>query len=140
MSTTSSQLDAGSGDISNRHGDRRLEADIEVNGILHPLTIYTDGAHGILADGYQRLSLAEKLGIKSLPVQIHPNNFRRMRTEAGFPPLEAKVKAWCEKHLLKHANHEITRHLVGSDGSAGIPANKWVKCECSCGAYWKEEG
>lgn len=123
-----------------RHADHGLEWDIQQNGILFPLIIYTNGTSGLLGDGYLRLGIAEKMGIKKLPVQIHPNNFKRIHTENGFPSLEPKVAAWVNKHLLSHADHEVTRHLIGGGGSAGISPTKWIRCECSCAASWKEEG
>ena len=131
-----------------RHIDGQLEADIRERGILVPLTIKTNGQYGLLSDGYQRLGLAEKLGIKSVPVKIVPDNFRRETTESGFPPLEAKVKAWCDKNLLKHANHQISRSAIAPGGKGGFMGSymggftgtSWVRCQCSCGASWKEEG
>lgn len=122
-----------------RHYSPGLEADIRQNGILRPLVIYTNGTSGLLADGYLRLGIAEKLGITKLPVQVYPNNFRRLHTENGYPPLEPKIAAWAEKNLMRHTKHEVTRHFIGGGYASGIQSNRFYRCRCSCGAYWKEE-
>src|ERR1700752_4670354 len=74
--------------------DPSLEWDIKANGVLHPLKLYTNGGFAILGAGNHRCRIAVKLGIEKLPLQILPDNFRRMRSQRGYPPLEPEVKAW----------------------------------------------
>lgn len=125
-------------DQPNRRIDPATEADIVANGILSPLLIKTNGAMGVLVDGHGRIAIARKLGIKKLPVQIVPDNFRRMRHHGGYPPLDQALADWVSGNLWSHEGHVVVRHIVGG-GPGSVKANKYAKCECSCGAYWKEE-
>lgn len=118
--------------------DPGLEADIEANGVLEPLTIKTNGQLAVLVDGHSRVRAAQRLGIKKLPVQVLPDNFRRMRHNGGFPPLDSALASWVESNLWAHEGHDVVRHVIGG-GPGSIKANKYAKCVCSCGAHWKEE-
>lgn len=115
-----------------------VEADIAANGVLSPLLIRTNGTQGLLVDGHGRVAIAQKLGIKKLPVQVVPDNFRRTRHHGGFPSLDQVIADWVTDNLWAHEGHEVVRHLVGG-GPGSIKANKYAKCTCSCGAHWKEE-
>jgi len=122
--------------------DPELEWDIKKNGIMFPLKIYTNGLMGTIGDGNQRLRIAKKLGIKKVPVQFIPDNFRRLATRAvsGHPALDPVLSEWVERNLWAHENHEVSRHVIGGGNSASsIRPNKYVKCVCSCKAEWKEE-
>ena len=94
--------------------DANLEWDIKQHGIKIPLQIYTNGSVGTLGDGNHRLRIARKLGIKKVPVQFIPD-------------------------LWAHESHAVTRHIIGGNSMSSVKANRWIKCECSCGARWKEE-
>ncbi len=120
--------------------DPSLEWDISTNGVLHPLKLYTNGQFALIGDGNHRVRIALKLGIEELPVQIIPDNFRRMRSRVGFPLLEAEAKTWVDKNLWPHTEHDVTKHAIGGGSGAGILANAFVKCVCDCGSYWKSEG
>jgi hypothetical protein len=119
--------------------DPPLEWDIKQRGVLKPLRLYTNGTFGILGDGNHRLRIALKLGIDKLPVQILPDNFKRMASQKGYPMLEPVVEAWVKENLWSHSDHTVTRHIIGGESSGGIKASKFIKCVCSCDATWKEE-
>lgn len=119
--------------------DQGLLQDISANGIQSPVKLYTNGLQAILADGNHRLRIAQKLGIKKIPVKIIPDNFRRMRHNFGYPSLDPVFADWCKDNLWAHEGHEITRHFIGGGQSGGITGNRFYKCKCACGAYWKEE-
>lgn len=121
-----------------RRIDPAVEADIVANGVQSPLLLKTNGAMGLLVDGHGRIAIARKLGIKKLPVQVVPDNFRRMRHHGGFPSLDQVTADWVRDNLWAHAGHEVVRHVVGG-GPGSVKANKFAKCTCSCGAHWKEE-
>jgi hypothetical protein len=121
--------------------DPNLEQDIKINGIKRPLKIYTNGLVATLGDGNQRIRIARKLGIKKVPVQIVPDNFRRSATRSlgGHPRLAPVLVEWVEKNLWAHEEHRVTRHVIGGGVGGSIKANRFARCKCSCGAYWKEE-
>lgn len=122
--------------------DPILEQDIQQNGIKFPLKVYTNGIMGTIGDGNQRLRIAKKLGIKKVPVQLIPDNFRRLATRnvSGHTALDPVLSEWVEKNLWAHENHEVSRHVIGGGNSgSAIRPNKYVKCVCSCKATWKEE-
>jgi hypothetical protein len=121
--------------------DPRLEWDIKQNGILVPLKIYTNGVIATLGDGNHRIRIAKKLGIKKVPVIFIPDNFRRLHTlTSGSPLLHPILAAWVKDHLWAHEGHEVTRNFIGGGMRGGIAANRFMRCNCSCGATWKEEG
>jgi hypothetical protein len=122
-----------------RHIDPGLLEDVSVNGIVTPVKLYTNGLQAILVDGNHRVRVAQKLGLRKIPVKIIPDNFRRMRHNFGYPALDPVFADWCRDNLWAHENHEITRHFIGGGQSGGIPGNRFNKCVCSCGARWKEE-
>lgn len=115
-----------------------LELDIKENGIVKPLQLRTNGVLGLMTDGHQRLQIAVKLGIKKLPIQILPDSLRRVQSRGGYPPLSGELLEWVKQNLWVHEGHVVSRHYVGTDSGAGIPGNRYAKCECSCKAYWKE--
>lgn len=121
-----------------RRIDLMVENDIAQNGVQSPLLLKTNGTLAVLADGHVRIAIARKLGIKKLPVQIVPDNFRRMRHHGGYAPLDTALSDWVRDNLWSHEGHDVVRHVVGG-GPGSITANKYAKCECSCGAHWKEE-
>lgn len=122
----------------NRRVNPTVEADIAANGVLTPLLIKTNGTLGVLVDGHGRIAIARRLGIKKLPIQVIPDNFRRLRLQGGYSALDTALADWVGSNLWSHEGHEVVRHIVGG-GPGSITANKYAKCECSCGAYWKEE-
>jgi hypothetical protein len=118
--------------------DPSLEFDISANGVLFPLRIHTNGLFGLLSDGNHRLRIAEKLGIKELPVQVLPDNLARKQSKVGFPTLEPVLKEYVEDWLWVHADHQLTRTIAVVGTSGGIMPNQYVKVKCECGAYWRE--
>ena len=117
-----------------------LEFSITNDGIQVPLRIATDGVWGVLIDGHHRLRIAQQSGVKKLPIQVVPDNMRRMSYKYGRAALEAHLTEWVPEHLWAHDTHEVTRRIVGNRSSAGgIPASMYVRCDCCCGANWKEE-
>jgi hypothetical protein len=124
------------------HIDPSLEWDIKQNGIKFPLQIRTNGLVGTLSDGSHRLKIALKLGIKKVPVQIVPDNFRKWTHSRsyGTPNLDPVLAEWVKENLWKHGEHTVTRQIIGGSSFSSIKATRWVRCECSCGASWKEEG
>ena len=125
-------------DQPNRPIDPAVEADVAARGVLSPLLLKTNGALAVLADGHGRVAIARKLGIKKLPVQVVPDNFRRMRHNGGYAPLDPALAEWVGANLWSHEGHDVVRHVVGG-GPGSIKSNKYAKCRCSCGAHWKEE-
>lgn len=119
--------------------DPALLDDISNNGIIRPVKLYTNGLQAILVDGNHRVRVAQKLGLKKIPVKIIPDNFRRMRHNMGYPALDPVFSDWCSTNLWAHEKHVITRHFIGGGMSGGIKGNRFYKCACDCGATWKEE-
>ena len=119
--------------------DPTLEWDIKQNGVLKPLKLYTNGINGVLGDGNHRLRVAVKLGIEELPVQILPDSLRRMSSQRGYPPLDSITKDWATDWLWSHTEHTVTRHIIGGKSAGGISPHLFKRCECSCGAKWREE-
>jgi hypothetical protein len=120
--------------------DPGLERDIIRNGILHPITLRTNGAQGLITDGNHRIAIAQKLGIEEIPVQVWPDSLRRIQSRAGYPVLESVVKEWVSENLFAHDDHYVTRHIKsGGPGSGGIQPHGYMKCECECGARWRED-
>lgn len=115
-----------------------LEQDIAANGIQKPVRIYTNGIMGILGDGTQRVRMAQKLGIESIPVQVLPDHLRRMLTQRGSAQVDPDLAIWIDAHLWQHADHDVSRKVVGGGPSMGVTPNKYIRCTCSCGASWKE--
>lgn len=120
--------------------DPGLLEDIKANGIVQPVKLYTNGLQAILVDGNHRIRIAQQLGIKRIPVKIIPDNFRRMRHNFGYPALDPTFAEWVTNNLWAHESHAVTRHHIGGGNSGGIKGNRFFKCQCSCGASWKEEG
>ena len=119
----------------------KLEWDIKQNGILMPLKLYTNGIQATLGDGNHRIRIAKKLGIKKVPIIFIPDNFKRLSTSiSGHPSLHPVLKAWVDKNLWVHAEHEVIRKFIGGGMRGGVEPNKFVRCHCSCGSTWKEEG
>jgi hypothetical protein len=122
-----------------RH-DPQLQRDIRVNGIKFPITLRTNGSQGLITDGNHRVQIARALNIKELPVQIWPDSLKRIHSAAGYPMITGPIKEWVEANLFAHDSHDIHRtSLSGGAGAGGIPPHGYVKCECSCGARWKED-
>lgn len=117
-----------------------LEFSIRNDGVQQPLRIATDGVWAVLIDGHHRLRIAQELGVKKLPVQVVPDNMRRMSYKYGRAALEPILAEWIPENLWAHTTHEVIRRIVGSRSAAGgIPASTYLRCDCSCGANWKEE-
>jgi hypothetical protein len=117
-----------------------LEFSIRNDGVRQPLRIATDGVWGVLTDGHHRLRIARQLGVKKLPVQVVPDNMRRMSYKYGRAALEPFLAEWIPEHLWVHTTHEVIRRRVGSPSPAGgIVSSTYLRCDCSCGANWKEE-
>src|ERR1700752_3636109 len=74
--------------------DPSLENDIAENGILLPISIYTNGLHALIGDGSHRVRIAMKLGLEKVPVQVLPDNMRRKASRCGHPVLESVLDAW----------------------------------------------
>lgn len=119
--------------------DPTLEWDIKQKGVLKPLKLYTNGVSGILGDGNHRLRIAVKLGLDELPVQVLPDSLRRMSSQRGYPTLDAVTKEWAADWLWSHAEHTVTRHIIGAKSTGGIDPHLFKRCTCSCGASWREE-
>jgi hypothetical protein len=115
-----------------------LERDITDNGILKPVRIYTNGVMGILGDGTQRVRIAQRVGIESIPIQVLPDHLRRMLTQRGAAQLDPDLAIWVEANLWQHAEHEVSRKVVGGGPSMGVTPNRYIRCTCSCNATWKE--
>jgi hypothetical protein len=113
-----------------------LEHSIAEVGVQSPVRIHTDGVFAVLTDGNSRHRLATKLDIVDMPVQVIPDNLRRMPLPYGRPVLEPELKEWVQGHLWAHDEHEVFRRQVGTPG---MLKNAFLKCSCSCGARWKEE-
>lgn len=120
--------------------DPILRRDIMANGIKFPITLRTNGLQGLITDGNHRVAIARSLEITELPVQIWPDSLKRIHSSAGYPMVNGEVKDWVEANLFVHDEHEITRtQLSGGPGAGGIPPHGYIRCECSCGARWKED-
>ena len=115
-----------------------LEFSISSEGIQKPVRIYTNGIMGILGDGVKRLRIARKQGIESIPVQVLPDHMRRMISERGAAQVDPDLAIWVDAHLWQHADHDVSRKVVGGGPSMGVAPNRYVRCVCSCGARWKE--
>jgi ParB-like nuclease domain len=89
-----------------------LRHSLATEGVLSPLVIATDGQWGTLRDGNHRLRLAKELGIVELPVQIVPDNMRRISMKFGRAVLENHVLSWIPENLWVHTTHEIIRRRV----------------------------
>lgn len=105
-------------------------ADIERNGILEPLRIYTNGTTGVLRDGHHRLVAARRLGLSSVPVHIVPNWLQRLYDGFPLPELDPVVSTWLADNLdFTHQSHFQKR----------IQCNRRLsQVRCSCGAHWRE--
>lgn len=118
-----------------------LEFALKTEGVQKPLRIATDGQWAVLIDGHSRLRIARKLGIIELPIQVVPDNLRRMPMKYGRAALEPVVAEWVSANIRVHVDHEVLRRRVGAKmSSGGIPdTSLYLRCECSCGSKWKEE-
>jgi len=122
-----------------RH-DPILQRDIVANGIKFPITLRTNGLQGLITDGNHRVQIAQRLGITELPVQVWPDSLKRIHSAAGYPMINGVIRDWVSAHLFAHDEHDIIRTgHSGGPGSGGIPPHGYIKCECSCGARWKED-
>lgn len=115
-----------------------LRSSILADGVLSPVRINTDGVSGVLTDGHNRYRLAKELGIEEMPVQVVPDNLRRMSAKYGRPALEPILREWIVDNLWAHEGHDVSQHKIGAR-TGGISSNTYLKCVCSCGAAWKAE-
>lgn len=120
--------------------DAVLLRDIKANGIKFPVTLRTNGQQGLITDGNHRIRIAQELGIEQMAVQVWPDSLRRIHSRAGYPMLSGEIKDWVRAHLYDHDEHDITRtQHSGGPGAGGIAPHGYLKCECDCGARWKED-
>lgn len=59
---------AGVGDDGWSKG--KVKKHIAKNGIQDPITVSTNGTHGLVEDGHHRLAIAKELGMSHVPVNI----------------------------------------------------------------------
>ena len=69
-----------------------LVNDVKKNGVQRPVEIVTNGTHGSLIDGNNRLMAAHSLGITHLPVRVF--HAQPGEIEDYDPPLEEHVGNW----------------------------------------------
>jgi hypothetical protein len=96
--------------------------------------IYTDGIFAKLGDGHHRLKIASEHGIATIPVQVIPDSMRRATQRVV---LEPELEAWVIDNLWIHETHDVVRRIIGSR-QGGVLSNAYSRCDCSCGANWKE--
>jgi hypothetical protein len=111
-----------------------LSNSVTTSGFLTPVRIYTDGVFGVLGDGHHRLKIATIQGIPTMPVQVIPDILRRAQHRIA---LEPELANWVEGNLWIHETHQVTRRGVGQR-KPGHFGNAYTRCDCSCGANWKE--
>jgi hypothetical protein len=116
-----------------------LEHSLATNGVLQPLRIHTDGVSGVLTDGHHRYRIGAKLNITEMPLQVIPDNMRRMSARYGRPALEPHLAEWVIANLWSHDGHDPVRHKVGDRSTGGTFSNSYLRVVCSCGSTWKEE-
>ena len=90
-----------------RKKDRGLVEDIRRNGILTPLTISEDG---VLLSGHRRHAAAKALGMKTVPVIVHPVVFETMEKDARY-----KLLRDFNQHRDKTFDEKTTEAMLSVD-------------------------
>lgn len=107
-----------------------LRESVARDGIISPLSIFTNGVKAVLRDGHHRLALARDTGMTTVPVQVIPNWLDRLYDTYRLPEVESVLRGWTEANPeFGHTGHETER----------TPCNlRLEQVVCSCGATWRE--